>query len=39
MNIILKKDIKYGKLKLIVTDQARVMLKTVEVLKQFYPYE
>jgi hypothetical protein len=38
MNIIFKNDIKYGKLKLIVTDQARVMLKTVEVLKQFYPY-
>jgi hypothetical protein len=38
MNIIFNNDIKYGKLKLIVTDQARVMLKTVEVLKQFYPY-
>jgi hypothetical protein len=37
MNIIFKNDIKYGKLKSIFTD-LRVMLKTVEVLKQFYPY-
>ncbi len=33
MNIIFKNNVKYGKLKLVITDQARVMLKTVKVLK------